>query len=114
MERLVVDQDGKVTIPSEVIRKRGVRPGDELALVESDEGLLIYHGGVDSKTMQWWNSLTEEERRQAREEARCYEAMSEQERDAIWNEGAESIEEEAEGDEVDLPAIQRSACEVVL
>ncbi len=92
MEQLIVDADGKVTIPSEVIQKRGLPPGDDLALVESDEGLLIYHGGVDSKTMAWWNSLTEEEQRKAQEEARRYEAMSEQERDAIWNEGAESIE----------------------
>ncbi len=91
MERLIVDKDGKVTIPSEVIQKRGLRPGDELALVESDEGLLIYYGGLDSKTMQWWNGLTEEERRKAEEEARRYEAMNEEERDAIWNEGPESI-----------------------
>ena len=40
----------------------------------------------------------------AQAEAERYESLSEAERDRIWNEGAESIEEDAEGDEVDLPA----------
>jgi bifunctional DNA-binding transcriptional regulator/antitoxin component of YhaV-PrlF toxin-antitoxin module len=104
MEKLIVDAEGKITIPPEVIHKRGLHPGDELALVEVAEGLLVYQGGADAETTAWWNSLSEEEQRQAEREARRYEALSEAERDAIWNEGAESIEADAEGDEIDLPA----------
>lgn len=77
---------------------------DELTLVEAAEGLLVYQGGADSETMAWWNSLSEEERRPAKAEAHRYEALSEKERDAIWNEGVESIEAEAEGDKIELPA----------
>jgi AbrB family looped-hinge helix DNA binding protein len=84
MERLMVDEEGKVTIPQEIIHKRGLRPGDELALIETAEGLLVYQGGIDPKSRQWWNSLSESERCLAAEEARRYEALSEQERDAIW------------------------------
>jgi bifunctional DNA-binding transcriptional regulator/antitoxin component of YhaV-PrlF toxin-antitoxin module len=103
MEKLTVDADGKITIPPEVILKRGLHPGDELSLVESAEGLLVYHGGVDEKTSAWWNSLDEEQRLLAGDEARLYEKLSEQERDAIWNNEADSIEAEAESDEFDLP-----------
>jgi bifunctional DNA-binding transcriptional regulator/antitoxin component of YhaV-PrlF toxin-antitoxin module len=95
MERLIVDAEGKVIIPPEVIHKRWLRPGDELTLVEAAEGLLVYQGGADSETMAWWNSLSEEERHLAEAEARRYEALSEGERDAIWNEGVESIEADA-------------------
>ena len=104
MERLIVDAEGKVTIPPEIIQKRGLRPGDELALVEAAEGLLLYQGGVDEETQAWWHSLSEEERRQAKEEARRYAALSEEERDALWKEEEVSIEEDAEGDEIELPA----------
>jgi bifunctional DNA-binding transcriptional regulator/antitoxin component of YhaV-PrlF toxin-antitoxin module len=104
MERLIVDAEGKVTIPPEIIQKRGLRPGDELALVEAAEGLLLYQGGVDAETMAWWNSLSEEERRQAKEEADRYSALSEEERDALWKEEPVSIEEDAEGDEIELPS----------
>jgi bifunctional DNA-binding transcriptional regulator/antitoxin component of YhaV-PrlF toxin-antitoxin module len=103
MEKLTVDADGKITIPPEVIQKRGLHPGDELSLVESAEGLLVYQGGVDEKTSTWWNSLDGEQRLLAGDEARRYEKLSEQERDSIWNEEAESIEAEAESDEIDLP-----------
>lgn len=109
MERLIVDAEGKVIIPPEVIQKRGLRPGDELTLVETAEGLLVYQGGADSETIAWWNSLSEEERRLAEAEARRYEALSEEEREALWNEGVESIEADAEGDEVELPARERPA-----
>jgi hypothetical protein len=47
MEKLTVDADGKIIIQPEVIQKRGLHPGDELTLIESAEGLLVYHGGVD-------------------------------------------------------------------
>jgi bifunctional DNA-binding transcriptional regulator/antitoxin component of YhaV-PrlF toxin-antitoxin module len=112
MERLIVDAEGKVIIPPEVIQKRGLRPGDELTLVEAAEGLLVYQGGADSETMAWWNGLSEEERRLAEAEARRYEALSEEEREAIWNEGVESIEADAEGDEVELPARERPVSNV--
>jgi len=103
MEKLTVDADGKITIPPEVIQKRGLHPGDELSLVESAEGLLVYQGGVDEKTSAWWNSLDEEQRLLDGDEARRYEKLSDQERDAIWNNEADSIEAEAESDEIDLP-----------
>jgi bifunctional DNA-binding transcriptional regulator/antitoxin component of YhaV-PrlF toxin-antitoxin module len=103
MEKLTVDADGKITIPPEVIQKRGLHPGDELSLVESAEGLLVYQGGVDDKTSHWWMSLDEGQRLIAEEEARRYESLSDKERDSIWNEEADSIEAEAESDEIDLP-----------
>jgi bifunctional DNA-binding transcriptional regulator/antitoxin component of YhaV-PrlF toxin-antitoxin module len=104
MEKLVVDAEGKLTIPPHILEKRGLHPGDELTLVEADEGLLVYQHGLDLLTARWWSGLGEDERRQAQAEAERYESLSEEERDRIWNEGAESIEEDAEGDEVDLPA----------
>lgn len=45
--------------------------------------------------------LSEEERRLAEAEARHYEAMSEQDQDAILE---ESIEAGIEGDEIEIPA----------
>src|SRR5215813_12053655 len=103
MEKLTVDADGKITIPTEVIQKRGLHPGDELTLVESAEGLLVYHGGVDEKTSAWWNKLDDRQRLLAEDDARRYESMSEQERDTLWKQEADSIEIEAESDELDLP-----------
>jgi bifunctional DNA-binding transcriptional regulator/antitoxin component of YhaV-PrlF toxin-antitoxin module len=104
MEKLVVDAEGKLTIPPHILEKRGLHPGDELTLVEADEGLLVYQHGLDPLTARWWKGLGEDERRQAQAEADRYESLSEEERDRIWNEGTESIEEDAEGDEVDIPA----------
>lgn len=109
MERLIVDAEGKVIIPPEVIQRRGLHPGDALALVEAAEGLLVYQGGTDPETMAWWNGLSEEERHLAGAEARRYEALSEEERDAIWDAGVESTEADAEGDEIELPARKRPA-----
>jgi AbrB family looped-hinge helix DNA binding protein len=103
MEKLTVDADGKITIPPEVTQKRGLHPGDELALVEAPEGLLVYQGGVDSKTSEWWTSTDEGQRLIAQQEARRYESLSDKERDSIWNEEADSVEAEAESDEIDLP-----------
>jgi len=57
---------------------------------------------LDEKILAWWNGLDERERLLASDEARRYEGLSEKERDAIWNEEAESIEAEAESDEIDL------------
>jgi bifunctional DNA-binding transcriptional regulator/antitoxin component of YhaV-PrlF toxin-antitoxin module len=56
MERLVIDAEGKMTLPSALIQRRGLRPGDSLELVEAAEGLLLYQGGVDAETMAWWSS----------------------------------------------------------
>lgn len=103
MEKLTVDTEGKIIIPPEVIQKRGLRPGDELTLVESAEGLLVYQGGVDENTSAWWNTLDDRQRQFAEDDARRYESLSEQEREAIWNEAADSIQAEAESDELDLP-----------
>src|SRR5256714_14303998 len=81
MEKLTVDADGKITIPPEVIQKRGLHPGDELALVESAEGLLVYQGGVDERTSAWWNSLDDGQRLLAETEGSRYESLSGKERD---------------------------------
>ena|SRR2546423_11951587 len=101
MEILTVDADGKITIPPEVVQKRGLHPGDKLALVEAPEGLLVYQGGVDEKPSAWWNGLDDQQRLLAEAEARRYQSLSNQERESIWNEGADSIE--ADSDEIDLP-----------
>lgn len=104
MEKLIVDAEGKITIPPHVLERRGLRPGDELSLVEAADGLLVYQNRVDAQTTRWLSSLSDDERKLALEEARRYEGMSEEERDALWNEGAVSLEAEAETDEIDLPA----------
>jgi AbrB family looped-hinge helix DNA binding protein len=104
MEKLTVDANGRIIIPSEVIEKRGLHPGDELTLVESAEGLLVYDGGVDEKTSAWWSSLDDGQRLLAEKDARRYEYLSEPERDAVWNQETDSIEVEAESDELDLPS----------
>jgi bifunctional DNA-binding transcriptional regulator/antitoxin component of YhaV-PrlF toxin-antitoxin module len=103
METLIVDAEGKVTIPSEVLHKRGLRPGDAVALVESAEGLLVYQGGVDPQTLAWWHALSNEEQQRAAAEAQSYEALSDAERDALWNEGAETLDADAEDDASELP-----------
>ena len=102
MEKLTVDAEGRIIIPSEVIQKSGLRPGDELTLVESGEGLLVYQGGVDAKTSAWWNRLDDRQRLLAEDYALRDENLSEHEQDASWNQKAESIEIEAESDELDL------------
>jgi bifunctional DNA-binding transcriptional regulator/antitoxin component of YhaV-PrlF toxin-antitoxin module len=104
METLLVDAEGKITIPSEVLQKRGLQPGDAVALVESAEGLLVYQGGIDPQTHVWWHALSDEDKQCAAVEARHYEALSDAERDALWNEGAETLETDAEDDERELPA----------
>jgi bifunctional DNA-binding transcriptional regulator/antitoxin component of YhaV-PrlF toxin-antitoxin module len=104
MEKLIVDAEGKIIIPPHILEKRGLHPGDELTLVEAAEGLLVYQRGVDPLTAQWWNGLRDDERRQTQDEAQSYQSLSEAKRDRIWGEGAESIEAEAEGDEIELPA----------
>ena len=68
-EKLTVDADGKIVIPPEVIQKRGLHPGDELTLIESAEGLLVYHGGVDENISARWNRLDEGQRLLAQDDA---------------------------------------------
>jgi AbrB family looped-hinge helix DNA binding protein len=111
MELLFVDTEGKVVIPPEIMRKRGFRPGDQIAVLETEEGLLVRpeHAEARAWLEDWWNGLTEEEKFEARKEAEEYEALSEEERDAIWNQFPVSIEEEDEGDEIDIAAIQSPA-----
>lgn len=48
MDKLTVDAEGKIIIPREV-QKRGLQSGDDLTLVESAEGVLVYQGGIDEK-----------------------------------------------------------------
>lgn len=103
METLIVDADGKITIPSEILQKYGIRPGDAVALVEAAERWLVYPGGVDTQTLTWWQSLSDAEQQHAIVEARVYETLSAAEREALWNEGAKSLNEAAEDDERELP-----------
>jgi hypothetical protein len=79
--------------------------------VETANGLLVRVSNVETWAwaQRWWNGLTEEEKRTARQDAEAYESLSKEERDTIWKEFQESIEVDAEGDEIDLPAIQRPA-----
>lgn len=109
----MVDAEGKVTLPATLIQRRGLRPGDSLELVEAAEGLLLYQKQMDPAVKawmdNWWNSLTEEEKREARQEADWYESLSEAQQDAIWNQFPVSIEEEDEGDEIDITTIRPAA-----
>ena len=74
-----------------------------MALAESAEGVLVYQGGGDPKTLEWWHALSSGEQQRAAAEARSYEALSDAERDALWNEGAETLDADAEDDECELP-----------
>jgi len=58
METLTVDAEGKIVIPSEVIQKRGLHPGDELTLVESAEGLLVTRAASIKKLWRGGTDLT--------------------------------------------------------
>ena len=50
MEKLVVDAEGKVIIAARILVPRGLKPGDELTVVEAAEGLLVHKGGADPRT----------------------------------------------------------------
>jgi len=65
METLIVDAEGNIIIPAEVLHKRGLQPGDAVALVASAEGFLVYQVGVDSQTLAWWQALSEADKRHA-------------------------------------------------
>ncbi|MEK7830093.1 MAG: AbrB/MazE/SpoVT family DNA-binding domain-containing protein [Acidobacteriota bacterium] len=108
---LVVDAEGRIVIPSGITLKRGLHPGDQIAILETDEGLLVRPEHAEAKAWldNWWNGMTDEEKIEARKEAEEYEALSEEERDAIWDQFPVSIEEEDEGDEIDITAISNPA-----
>lgn len=93
-ETLVVDTEGRIVIPSEIALKRGLHPGDQIALLETDEGLLVRPEYAEARAWldNWWGSLTEEEKIEARKEAEEYDALGEEERDAIWNQFPVSID----------------------
>lgn len=103
MEKLIVDEEGKIIIPAHVLTRHGLRPGDGLTVIEATEGLRLYQRGADSLTARWWDSLGDDEHRQAQAEALSYENMSEEEREHIWNETAKSVEEGMDGGEKNLP-----------
>ncbi len=101
MEILVVDDQGRIVIPPEITHERGWQPGDQITLVETTLGLLVHPGDVDAKTLEWRRSLSEEERESARKEAEEYWALSEEERDAVWNADAAELGRWLEGDDED-------------
>ena len=68
MEKLFVDEEGKITMPAHILSRRGLRPGDELTLVEAAEGLCPYQRDVDALTARYWNGLSEGERQPAQAE----------------------------------------------
>lgn len=90
MEKLVVDEEGKLTIPRQVLEKRGLHPGDEILLIEAAEGWLIYPRRVDPAAARWLDKLSEQDRQQALAEAQAYDNLSEEEKDVFWDEGVES------------------------
>lgn len=100
MERLVVDNEGKLVIPPEITDRFGLHPGDEVSLVQTPQSLIVCSPG-QALLEEWWNSLSDEDKAIARQEAEHYESLSEAERDAIWNEGAEELEKWLDGDEDD-------------
>ncbi|MGH9838982.1 MAG: AbrB/MazE/SpoVT family DNA-binding domain-containing protein [Blastocatellia bacterium] len=119
MEELVVDAQGQVVISPDISRKFGLHPGERLTLVQTPEGVLICDE-AQAFLEEWWHSLSEEDKIEARKEADWYESLSEEERDAMWNAGSEELEkwleeeddegeEEDEGDEIDVSTIQTSA-----
>jgi hypothetical protein len=65
-----------ITIPPEIVEKRGLRPGDEIAIVEAVEGLLVYQTGIDERTLEWWSTRSDEDRKVVEVEARRYEGLS--------------------------------------
>jgi bifunctional DNA-binding transcriptional regulator/antitoxin component of YhaV-PrlF toxin-antitoxin module len=64
MKPLVVDTEGKIVIPPEITHKGGFRPGDQIAILETEEGLLVRPEQSEARAWleDWWNSLTEAEK----------------------------------------------------
>jgi len=119
METLTIEAESNLIIPAEISRSSGLRPGDEVPLHDATDRLFLFIEDLEARAaaQEWWNSMSEEDQRLAREEAEWYESLSEEERDAIWNEGNEELEkwldedddEDDEGDEFDISTITRPA-----
>ena len=80
-------QKGRSPFLPRVLHKRGLRPGDAVALIEAAEGFLVYQGGVDPQTLAWWQALSEEDQRHAVAEARRYGSPQLTPNVTLWNEG---------------------------
>lgn len=85
MELLTVDSEGRV-VPPELIKKHGLRPGDQFSVEKTLNGLLLRIEDAEAYAWvrEWWDSLSEQDKREARKEAEWYESLGEKERDAIW------------------------------
>jgi len=113
MEKLIVDAECRIVISSDISSKFGIHPGDRLMLVQTPEGLLVCNE-AQAFLEEWWHSLGEEDKIEARKEADWYESLSENERDTLWNTESEELEEEDdededEGDQIGVSIIQTSA-----
>jgi hypothetical protein len=119
METLTIEAESNLIIPKEISQISGLQPGDEIPLHDATDRLFLFIEDPEARAaaQEWWNSMSEEDRRLAREEAEWYESLSEEERDAIWNEGNEELEkwldedddEDDEGDEFDISTATRPA-----
>lgn len=117
METLTIAAESNLIIPAEISRNSGLQPGDEVPLRDATDGLFLFIEDLEARAaaQEWWNGMSEEDRRLAREEAEWYESLSEEERDAIWNEGNAELEkwldegddEDDDGDEIDISSITR-------
>lgn len=110
MELLTVDSEGRVVIPAELIKKHGLLPGDQFSVESMLNGLLLRIEDAEAYAWarEWWDGLSEEDKREARKEAEWYESLSEEERDAIWNDGNEELEKWLEEDDEDEDEIDIS------
>ena len=57
MKKLVVDAEGKVIIPAHILAKMGLRPGDELTLVEEGIETLCDETCDDSVSCHMWQRV---------------------------------------------------------
>jgi bifunctional DNA-binding transcriptional regulator/antitoxin component of YhaV-PrlF toxin-antitoxin module len=115
MTKLIVNADGQLIIPPDTVSHCGWQPGDELVAIERG-GVVFLHPAselteIHAQIRAWCENLSEVERQQVDAEARSYDAMTEAEREAFWNEPLRHAFEEAETDERDatsyVPSGQR-------
>ena len=118
MQTLTVGADGSVAIPPEIFGHYGLQPGAEITLIKTERGLWLRPADAAAWALlrNWWESMTEEEKQEAREEAHDYWALSEEERDAIWNQGDEELarwldeeDEDEDEDELAVSAVSATA-----
>lgn len=102
MQKLIVNEQGQLVIPAEAVRQLGFRPGEQAALVQTHQGLLLCSAGI-AAFEEWWQTLSNEEKQEARSEAAEYESLSEAEKDAFWNQGNEELEKWLDSAEDDEP-----------